>query len=71
MTRALCLALAALALAPSAATAQDASTTDRLQDRREVAAGTRAYAIGFQDGGFYAHGWHITGEMGGVWTVSS
>jgi hypothetical protein len=44
------------------------STTSRLQDRREVAAGTRAYAVGFQDGRFYANGWHITGEMGGVWT---
>jgi hypothetical protein len=44
------------------------STTSRLQDRREVAAGTRAYSIGFDDGRFYANGWHITGEMGGVWT---
>ena len=44
------------------------STTSRLRDRREVAAGTRAYAVGFQDGRFYANGWHITGEMGGVWT---
>ena len=44
------------------------STTSRLQDRREVAAGTRAYAVGFEDGRFYANGWHITGEMGGVWT---
>ena len=43
------------------------STTDRLRDRREVAAGTRAYSIGFQDGRFYAHGWHIMGEMGGIW----
>src|ERR1700704_4041439 len=40
----------------------------RLADRREVAAGTRAYSIGFEDGRFYANGWHITGEMGGVWT---
>ena len=24
-------------------------------------------AIGFQDGRFYANGWHITGEMGGIW----
>ena len=39
----------------------------RLKDRREVAAGTRAYSIGFQDGRFYANGWHITGEMGGIW----
>ena len=44
------------------------SGTSRLADRREVAAGTRAYSIGFQDGRFYANGWHITGEMGGVWT---
>jgi hypothetical protein len=44
------------------------STTSRLQDRREIAAGTRAYSVGFQDGRFYANGWHITGEMGGVWT---
>ncbi|WP_270889563.1 hypothetical protein [Pedococcus sp. 5OH_020] len=44
------------------------SATTRLADRREVAAGTRAYSIGFEDGRFYANGWHITGEMGGVWT---
>src|SRR6188472_3268484 len=43
------------------------STSSRLSDRREVAAGTRAYAIGFEDGRFYANGWHIQGEMGGVW----
>src|SRR6266511_3391229 len=50
------------------AAAPELSTTDRLQDRLEVAAGTRAYSIGFEDGRFYANGWHITGEMGGVWT---
>src|SRR3954468_7423020 len=44
------------------------SVSTRLADRREVSAGTRAYSIGFEDGGFYANGWHITGEMGGVWT---
>jgi hypothetical protein len=44
------------------------AVTTRLADRREVAAGTRAYSIGFEDGRFYANGWHITGEMGGVWT---
>jgi hypothetical protein len=44
------------------------SVTTRLADRREVAAGTRAYSLGFEDGRFYANGWHITGEMGGVWT---
>ena len=44
------------------------SVSTRLADRREVDAGTRAYSIGFEDGRFYANGWHITGEMGGVWT---
>ena len=44
------------------------SVADRLQDRRYLASGERAYAVGFQDGRFYANGWHITGEMGGVWS---
>jgi hypothetical protein len=56
------------AQAGSAAAGSELSVTSRLPDRREVAAGTRAYSIGFQDGRFYANGWHITGEMGGVWT---
>jgi hypothetical protein len=51
----------------SAAT-PELSVSQRLKDRREVASGTRAYVEGFQDGNFYANGWHITGEMGGVWT---
>ena len=61
-------ARAAAAPAISLAGTPELSTTSRLQDRREVAAGTRAYSIGFEDGRFYANGWHITGEMGGVWT---
>src|SRR4051794_8864655 len=24
--------------------------------------------MGFEDGRFYAQGWHVTGEMGGVWS---
>jgi hypothetical protein len=68
MVRALSAAAAVLVLIPATATAAtEISTSDRLQDRREVAAGDRAYAVGFQDGGWYANGWHITGEMGGVW----
>jgi hypothetical protein len=51
-----------------AATPSELSNTTRLADRREVDAGSRAYSIGFEDGRFYANGWHITGEMGGVWT---
>ena len=54
--------------AAAAAALPELSNTTRLADRREVASGTRAYAIGFEDGRFYANGWHITGEMGGVWT---
>jgi hypothetical protein len=60
--------IATAALTGGVASAATLSVTTRLQDRREVASGTRAYAIGFEDGRFYANGWHITGEMGGVWT---
>jgi hypothetical protein len=68
--RAVGIGIAAALMAAGAAQAAtpELSATTRLQDRREVAAGTRAYAIGFEDGRFYANGWHITGEMGGVWT---
>jgi hypothetical protein len=51
--------------------APELSVTDgryQLKDRRYVAAGDRSYTMGFEDGRFYAQGWHITGEMGGVWT---
>jgi hypothetical protein len=52
----------------STAASTELSVTTRLADRREVAAGTRAYSVGFENGRFYANGWHITGEMGGIWT---
>ena len=62
-------ALLAVALAPGVAqAAPELSVSERLQDRRYVAAGERARAIGFEDGRFYANGWHIAGEMGGVWS---
>ncbi|WP_421872610.1 glycogen debranching protein [Marinoscillum sp.] len=32
-----------------------------------VAAGDRIYAVGHQDGSFPDLGWHVTGEMGGIW----
>jgi hypothetical protein len=44
------------------------SVTDRLEDRRYVASGSRAYVVGAEDGRFPASGWHIRGEMGGFWT---
>src|SRR4051794_33732886 len=55
------------AAASGLASSPELSVTSRLPDRREVDAGTRAYSVGFEDGRFYANGWHITGEMGGIW----
>ncbi len=57
-----------LVAAPAALAAPELSISDRLQDRRYGAAGERARIIGFQDGRFYANGWHIAGEMGGIWS---
>jgi hypothetical protein len=70
VAKVLLAALAAAAVLAGAARAAtpELSTSSRLADRREVAAGDRAYVEGFADGRFYANGWHITGEMGGVWT---
>ena len=62
------IGLAALAAVPAQASTPELATSQRLEDRREVAAGTRAQVLGFQDGRFYANGWHITGEMGGIVT---
>jgi hypothetical protein len=62
------LLLAAIAAGPAAAATPELSVTQRLQDRREVAAGTRGQVLGFEDGRFYAQGWHTTGEMGGIFT---
>jgi hypothetical protein len=62
-------ALLAVALAPGVAqAAPELSVSERLEDRRYVAAGERTRVIGFEDGRFYANGWHIAGEMGGVWS---
>src|SRR5215203_2996670 len=43
------------------------STLDKLDQKRYVAAGDRAYVVGSEDGRFPPMGWHIRGEMGGVW----
>src|SRR3954467_8064131 len=70
IARAATAGIAAALIGASAAQAArtELSVTTRLQDRREVAAGQRSYAEGFEDGRFYANGWHTTGEMGGVIT---
>jgi hypothetical protein len=57
-----------LVAAPAALAAPELSNSERRQDRRYGVAGERTRAIGFQDGRWYANGWHITGEMGGVWS---
>ena len=64
-----CLALLSTAApaASSAAAGPTRSTTANLDAKRYVAAGTRAYVIGAESGRFPPMGWHIRGEMGGVW----
>jgi hypothetical protein len=44
------------------------STTDRLDDRRFVTTGDRAYEVGTEAGRYPAMGFHTRGEMGGVWS---
>jgi hypothetical protein len=44
-----------------------ASVTTRLDDRRYAAAGDQAYDVGTEAGRYPAMGWHIRGEMGGIW----
>ena len=44
------------------------SVSDRLEDRRYVTTGTRAYEVGTEAGRFPAMGFHTRGEMGGIWS---
>lgn len=67
----LVLILLSLALPAAAQIVPDSptlSTSDRLEDRRYVASGTRGYIVGDESGRFPAMGWHIRGEMGGIWS---
>jgi hypothetical protein len=50
------------------AAAPSLSTSDRLDARRYVAAGTRGYVVGTEAGRFPAMGFHTRGEMGGFWS---
>jgi glycogen debranching enzyme len=54
-------------VAGAAPSLEPRSTTAQLDEKRYVAAGDRAYVIGSEDGRFPPMGWHIRGEMGGVW----
>ena len=71
MSRVLVVSSVLLALAlPAVASAAtpELSATDRLDDRRYAAIGSRAYVVGTQAGRYPAMGFHTRGEMGGVWT---
>ena len=50
------------------ATTQELTETTRLADRRSLVVGDRAYAMSTADTLYPAAGWHIRGEMGGVWS---
>jgi hypothetical protein len=62
------LALIAVSIPASAQTEpQDSPTlsvSDRLDDRRYVTTGTRAYEVGTEAGRYPAMGFHTRGEMG-------
>jgi len=45
------------------------TATTRLPDRRSFLIGDRFYAVGTQDGGYPAEGFHTRGEMGGLWSM--
>src|SRR5829696_3363890 len=62
------LSLALPAAAQSVPDAPTLSTKDRLDDRRFVTTGTRAYEVGTEAGRYPAMGWHTRGEMGGIWS---
>ena len=50
------------------ASSPELTETTRLADRRSLVVGDRAYAMSTADTLYPAAGWHIRGEMGGVWT---
>jgi hypothetical protein len=52
----------------NAAPGSELTETSRLADRRSLVVGDRAYAMSTADTLYPAAGWHIRGEMGGVWT---
>ena len=66
------LALIAVSIPASAQTEpQDSPTlsvSDRLDERRYVTTGDRAYIVGTEAGRFPAMGFHTRGEMGGIWS---
>jgi hypothetical protein len=62
------LMLQLLLAAPALGATSELSRSDRLDDRRYVTAGSRAYELGSEAGRYPAMGFHTRGEMGGFWT---
>lgn len=48
-------------------TSESIKGNDRYKDSPYVTAGDRVYMVGHQNGQFPPLGWHIKGEMGGIW----
>lgn len=46
---------------------QGISNNGKTNDKPYLTAGTKAYIVGTQDGLFPDLGWHVKGEMGGLW----
>ena len=63
-------AVPARASDPSLIRSPELSETSRLDERRTVVTGERAWVLGTADGDFPAAGFHTRGEMGGFWTPS-
>jgi hypothetical protein len=72
------LMLGSIAVASIQAKAQKASLLDLTKNSEHywkksylntpyVTAGDRLYMVGHQNGQFPDLGWHVTGEMGGIW----
>jgi len=55
-------------LAAGPTSSAELTETSRLADRRSLVVGDRAYSMSTADTLYPAAGWHIRGEMGGVWT---
>ncbi|MCT2587811.1 hypothetical protein [Actinophytocola gossypii] len=53
---------------PDRVRAAELSETSRLGDRRALVTGERTIAMGDANGLYPATGWHVRGEMGGLWT---
>jgi hypothetical protein len=62
------LAFAMPAAAQDTTVAPTLSVDERLNDRRYVAVGDRAYVVGTEAGRFPGMGFHTRGEMGGIWS---